>query len=147
MKGFNKSFTQFVTKRSSLLKITGVLLVLFSLNACSPKEEENAQIMSITPQDAAKMLDEKQAVIVDVREIQEWNEGHILGAKHIPVAQITTRLAELEEFRDSPVIMQCRSGVRSAQAAVKLKAAGFKEIYNMEGGILAWDEATLPTEK
>jgi rhodanese-related sulfurtransferase len=123
---------------------------IFSLMACSPSteaESKSAGIQSITPTEASKMFAAKEAVIIDVREQNEWDAGHIPGAIHIPVASLNSRLAELEQYKDSPVIMQCRSGRRSAQGAVALNAAGFKNLYNMEGGILAWDKAGLETEK
>ncbi len=120
----------------------------FSLMACSPAESEaeSAGIQSITAVDASKMFAAKEAVIIDVREKNEWDDKHIPGAIHIPVAQLNSRLAELEQYKDSHVIMQCRSGRRSAQGAVALHAAGFKKLYNMDGGILAWDKAGLETE-
>ena len=121
---------------------------IFSLMACSPSESEaeSAGIQSITPTDASTMFAAKEAVIIDVREQNEWDDKHIPGAIHIPVAQLNSRLAELEQYKDSPVIMQCRSGKRSAQGAVALNAAGFTKLYNMDGGIIAWDKAGLETE-
>lgn len=116
------------------------------LTACSPADIESQGIQSITPVDASTMFAAKEAVIIDVREQNEWDDKHIPGAIHIPVAQLNSRLAELEQYKDSPVIMQCRSGKRSAQGAVALNAAGFAKLYNMDGGILAWDKAGLETE-
>jgi len=124
------------------------LTSLFSLAACAPSntEAESAGIQSITPTEASTLFAAKEAVIIDVREQNEWDEKHIPGVIHIPIAQLNSRLAELEQYKDSPVIMQCRSGRRSAQGAVALNAVGFKKLYNMEGGILAWDKAGLTTE-
>lgn len=92
------------------------------------------------------MFTEKKAIIIDVREENEWQEQHIPGAIHIPIAQLNTKLNVLEEYKNTPVITQCKSGRRSAQAAVQLKAAGFNKIYNLDGGILAWNKAGLATE-
>ncbi len=124
------------------------LTSLFSLMACSPSETEaeSSSIQSITPVEASEMYSAKEAVIIDVREQNEWDDKHIPGAIHIPVAQLNNRLSELEQYKDRPVIMQCRSGRRSAQGALVLHNAGFKKVYNMEGGILAWDKAGLETE-
>lgn len=107
---------------------------------------ENVEIKPIDPAGAAELVKNSEAIIVDVREPNEWDQGHIPGAMHIPVAQISLRLSELEDFRNTPVVLQCRSGVRSAQAAAKLKSAGFTQLYNLEGGILAWNAANMPTE-
>lgn len=89
------------------------------------------------------MASEQKAVIVDVREDSEWNEEHIPGAVHIPLAQLKEHLSELKQYKDSPVITQCRAGGRSAKAVDVLKLAGFSKVYNMEGGIIAWEAAGL----
>lgn len=99
----------------------------------------------ISPREASAMYTDKKAVIVDVREDSEWNEAHIPGAIHIPLGQLNKRLSELEPYKDSPVITQCKSGGRSAKARDVLKSAGFSKIYSMDGGIIAWDEAGLKT--
>ncbi|HPB91917.1 MAG TPA: rhodanese-like domain-containing protein, partial [Rugosibacter sp.] len=81
------------------------------------------------------------------REDDEWKAQHIAGAIHIPLAQVETRLNELTQYKDSTVIMQCRSGKRSAKAAGTLQAAGFTKVYNLDGGIIAWDKNGLATTK
>ena len=135
---------KFLSKFSQLVFFTSI----FTLMACtSPESEaESKGVQSISPVDASEMFTAKEAVIIDVREQNEWDEKHIPGAIHIPVAQLNSRIAELEQYKDTPVIMQCRSGRRSAKGAVALHGAGFKQVYNMDGGILAWDKAGLETE-
>lgn len=105
----------------------------------------NAQVASVTPKEAAAMFAEKKAIIVDVRENDEWKAQHIAGAIHIPLTQVETRLSELAQYKNSPVILQCRSGKRSAKAAGILASAGFTQAYNLTGGILAWDKDGLQT--
>ena len=101
---------------------------------------------SISPQQASTMHSGQKAVIIDVREDSEWNEQHIPGAIHIPLAQLSERLSEIKPYKDSPVITQCRSGGRSAKAQDVLQSAGFASVYNLEGGIIAWNKAGLKTE-
>lgn len=88
----------------------------------------------------------KKAIIVDVREDSEWQEQHVPSALHIPLGQLDKRLVELKAYQHSPIITQCRSGKRSAQAQSILKSAGFTEVYNLEGGIQAWQQQGLTTE-
>jgi len=97
----------------------------------------------ITPKEAASLQTDKQAVIIDVREDSEWNQGHIPGAIHIPLGQLPSRLIELASYKNSPVIAQCQRGGRSAKAYETLKAAGFTQAYNMAGGLDAWNKAGL----
>jgi rhodanese-related sulfurtransferase len=100
----------------------------------------------ISPKEAATMRVKNQAVIVDVREKDDWNEHHIHGAVRIPLSQLNDRLAELEPYKNRPLITQCQAGMRSAQAQLMLKAAGFTKVYLMNGGIQAWHEQGLVTE-
>jgi len=116
------------------------------LMTCAVAKAKMNETDSISPKQASEMYAEQKAVIVDVREDSEWNEQHIPGAIHIPLAQLNERLPELKQYKDSPVITQCRTGRRSAQALDVLKSAGFTKVYNMDGGIMAWDKAGLKTE-
>jgi rhodanese-related sulfurtransferase len=102
-----------------------------------------ADISAISPEQAAQMQTRQKAVIVDVRENDEWNAGHIAGAIHIPLGEIQNHLADLSQYQNSPLIMQCRSGVRSAKAADILVKAGFTNVHNMSGGLNAWQKANL----
>ena len=122
------------------------LSFMFFLMGCAVAHSDSGEMESISPKEAAAMNTGKEAIIVDVREDTEWNEQHIPGAIHIPLAQLNERLSELKQYKDSPVITQCRSGRRSAQAFDVLKSAGFSKVYNMDGGIIAWDKAKLVTE-
>lgn len=100
----------------------------------------------ISPKDAATMRVKDKAVIVDVRENNDWNEHRIHGAIHIPLSQLNERLSELEPYKNRLVITQCQAGLRSAQAQLILKSAGFSKVYLMNGGIQAWHEQGLVTE-
>lgn len=101
----------------------------------------------ISPKEAATLTAEKKAVIVDVREDSEWNEGHIAGAIHIPLAQLEGHLAELQQYKNSDVITQCKSGKRSLKALEILKSAGFSKVQSMDGGIMAWSKDGLSTQQ
>lgn len=117
----------------------GVFLLLISPFAV-------AETDVISPKEAATMRVKDKAVIVDVRENDDWNEHQIHGAIHIPLSQLNERLPELERYKNSPVITQCQAGLRSAQAQLVLKSAGFSKVYLMNGGIQAWHEQGLVTE-
>lgn len=105
-----------------------------------------ADVSLISPNQAAQMQAQQKAVIVDVRENDEWKAGHIAGAVHIPLGEIQNHLADLRQYQNSQLIMQCRSGARSAKAANILAKAGFSNVQNMEGGLNAWQKANLQLE-
>ena len=117
------------------------LSFMILLMGCSVVRADSGELESISPKEASAMYAGQKAVIVDVRENSGWNAQHIPGAIHIPLAQLNERLSELKQYKDSSVITQCQSGGRSAQAFDVLKSAGFSKVYNMDGGIMAWDKA------
>jgi len=122
-----------------------ILLLLCSLLGSSALFAES--LPSVSPQQAAEMQTQQKAVIVDVRENDEWNAGHIAGAIHIPLGEIQNRVAELTQYQSQPIITQCRSGARSAKAANILKVAGFTNVHNMDGGLNAWQKADLTIQQ
>lgn len=93
-----------------------------------------------------KRLSAEPVQIIDVREPYEYKEGHIPGSKLIPLGQLTRRLNELGP-KDREVIVVCRSGSRSGQAAHQLAAMGYNKVVNLRGGILSWHRAGLPSER
>ena len=84
----------------------------------------------------------KDYFILDVRSKEEFGSGHIEGAYLIPVSELENRLAELPQ--DKPIIVHCGSGSRSTSAANILLEKGFKEIFNMTGGITEWQSKGFP---
>jgi rhodanese-related sulfurtransferase len=104
-------------------------------------------IKQIGPQEAVLLFNHEDALVIDVREQSEWADGHIGKAKHIPLGQLKNKLAELEKFKDKPIVAVCRSGQRSGSACSTLKKAGFEKLYNLAGGMIAWDQAGLPRER
>ena len=92
----------------------------------------------------AKQRIENGALLLDVREQNEYDEEHIPGAQLLPLSELSARFEdELPQGRE--IVAQCRSGKRSAQATDFLRAQGY-DVVNMEGGILAWKAEELPTE-
>jgi rhodanese-related sulfurtransferase len=87
-------------------------------------------------------LDSNQAIIIDVREPDEYKEGYIKGAVNIPLSQILTEIDHVDGCRDKKIVMQCKTGVRSMVACQNLKKDGFKHnMWNLDGGIYAWQKA------
>lgn len=78
----------------------------------------------------------RKAQLIDVREPQEYDSGHILGARNIPVTQLKQRLVEIR--KDKPVYLYCQKSSRSGRAAQILHKQGYKEIYQLKGGFKNW---------
>jgi rhodanese-related sulfurtransferase len=83
--------------------------------------------------------------LVDVREHAEFASGRIRGARLLPLGELQRRAAELD--RSQPVVCVCRSGKRSAQAVEKIAALGFDRVHQLDGGLMAWEQAGFPLEK
>ena len=83
--------------------------------------------------------------VLDVREQYEYDEKHIPNVTLLPMSEIQSRLDEIPT--DKEVIITCRSGNRSGQVTQFLEENGFDNVHNMQGGIVAWEEAGFPVEK
>lgn len=109
-----------------------------------PRGPPAPPVPSVEPRKALELVEREGALIVDVREPDEWAEARIAGARHVPLRDLAARASELP--RDRPVILQCRSGNRSARATRVLLDLGFTNVQNLEGGIGAWGADGLPVE-
>lgn len=96
---------------------------------------------------AVALMNDENCVLIDVREAHEFSEGHIQNAQHIPLGKIDERLYELEAHKNTPVIVTCQSGTRGPQACAKLIKAGFSQVYELQGGMAAWEEQKLPISR
>lgn len=101
----------------------------------------------LEPQEAVLKMNREDALVLDVREAAEFAQGHIPGARHIPLGELARRIGELEKFKGKPIVVACRSGHRSAGACGILEKNGFENVYNLAGGMIAWEAANLPVEK
>ncbi|HEY3325720.1 MAG TPA: rhodanese-like domain-containing protein [Novimethylophilus sp.] len=104
-------------------------------------------IGEVGPSEAVALINREQALVLDVRENAEYAAGHIVAAKHIPLPQLAARLAELEKWKEKPVIVNCQSEMRSAGASSLLRSNGFARVFNLGGGFAAWQAAKLPVSK
>ncbi|WP_270571909.1 MBL fold metallo-hydrolase [Bacillus glycinifermentans] len=96
----------------------------------------------ITPLDIAKLVEDGFVHVLDVRNLTEWQEGHIPNAQHIMLGTLQERLDEIK--RDCPILVQCHSGARSAIGASILQAdGGFKQVLSLSGGIVQWQKDGL----
>lgn len=123
-----------------------ILLSLFSIAGCKVAEEiekeESLEITLISPAEVYEIItNDEDYIILDVRNQDEYNEGHLGKALLIPVDELGERIDELNE--NKPIIVYCRSGVRSSIAASILIENGFTQVYDM-GGILDWQEEGFP---
>jgi len=125
-------------------KLISIFLLSLFLMACSPSD--NTAIEQLSPIESAGLQSNDFAVIIDVRSNNEWNNQRIPGAVHIPLSDLKGRMDELKSFEGKQLIMQCAVGGRSSKAVEILQEAGFANVSNMNGGLVAWQKANLPVE-
>ncbi|MEH7276976.1 rhodanese-like domain-containing protein [Neobacillus vireti] len=107
------------------------LLVVFLLTGCSGSTFEN-----VTTEKAKELIDEEKVIVLDVRTPEEYNSGHIPDSELVPLKVFEGMSEDLE--KDKNYLLVCRSGNRSQQAAEILTSKGFKNVYNMTGGMNSW---------
>ncbi|SJZ58076.1 rhodanese-like domain-containing protein [Selenihalanaerobacter shriftii] len=118
-----------------ILLIALVVFVIFK----SFSMTRNKGYESISVTEAKEMITkEKDVVVVDVRKPHEFNDGHISGAKSIPLSQLKDKYKSLDS--NKKIIMVCTAGVRSARGSKLLVQQGFDKVYNLSGGMLAWNK-------
>ncbi|MEJ2694685.1 MAG: rhodanese-like domain-containing protein [Candidatus Thiodiazotropha sp.] len=99
---------------------------------------------SVDPIAATDLINRQDAVVVDIRPTADFNKGHIINAVNIPSNGFANQVSTLNKHRNKPIIVSCRSGAQSAGACAQLRKAGFEQVYNLKGGILAWQSGNLP---
>jgi rhodanese-related sulfurtransferase len=84
-----------------------------------------------------------EALVLDVRNPDEWNDdlGHIEGARQIPLPDLSSRMGEIEGWKENPIVVVCRVGGRSRTAAELLRSSGYRQALNLEGGMVAWRQS------
>ncbi len=102
---------------------------------------------SVSTLQATLLMNQQNALVLDVRDAAEYGKGHMLNARNIPLAELEARAAELEKHKAKPVIVVCDTGNRSGRAAAALRKKGFERVFTLSGGIGAWQQAGLPVEK
>jgi rhodanese-related sulfurtransferase len=93
------------------------------------------------------LINREDALVIDVSEPDEYVAGHLPESRNIPSGRLEERIAELDKFKDSPLIVVCQTGARSSVACKKLEKLGFTKVQNLAGGISAWRTAGMPLKK
>jgi rhodanese-related sulfurtransferase len=107
--------------------------------------EAKKDITEISPGDAQQQTERGDAVLIDVREDEDWREDHAKGAKHLGRGMIELEIEEQVPDLKTPIICYCGGGSRSALVAESLQKMGYENVRSLAGGFRAWKEAGLPS--
>lgn len=98
----------------------------------------------LTPGALTQLINRDTPLIVDLSSSQDFEKGHIPGARHVPLSQFDPENKDLAKVKTLPVAVYCKSGTTSAQAAARLVKAGFQKVFWLGGGLASWQQADLP---
>jgi rhodanese-related sulfurtransferase len=102
---------------------------------------------SITVHEAVRLINDADAIVVDVRDSAEYKSAHILNARNIPLARLAVDAENMLKDKSRPVIVYCKSGNRTNEACKMLSAAGYQNVRQLKNGFFAWQDASLPVVK
>jgi rhodanese-related sulfurtransferase len=131
----------FVGQHPVLFSALGVVVVLLILNEMSGVVTGEKRL---SPQEAVRLINDRHALVLDVRAPGDFKKGHILNAINVPQAKLGERLNELGKDTARPIVVYCALGGVAAQASHTLKKAGYAEVYPIKGGLNGWLSASLP---
>ena len=129
------------------LFLVGALVVVLALVIKAEYEHQSGKANQVDPTAAIRLMNNDDAIVLDVREATDYNNGHIKDAKNVPMSSFKSQMDSLIKNKDRPVLTYCRSGNVSGKACRILKGSGFSDVHNLAGGILGWQEANLPLTK
>ena len=138
---FMERIPEFVSNHLFLVSLFVALLVMLLWNLFGASLTGVEEVDAV---DATLLINKEGGVVVDVRGAEEFAAGHIINALNLPLADMEARRAELDKYKDKPVIAVCGSGAVSARAVRDLRGAGFGRALVLRGGIAAWQGANLP---
>lgn len=122
----------------SALGAVGVLLILNEMSGVVTGEKR------LGPLEAVRLINDRNALVLDVRPPGDFKKGHILNAVNVPQAKLAERLNELGKDTARPIVVYCALGGVAAQATHQLRKAGYAEVYPLKGGLNGWLAASLP---
>lgn len=118
--------------------VTTFLLVIFT-----ELRRKASGMLTVPPTDAVKLIN-NDAVVIDLRSMEAFSNGHIVNAKSVPLDELAGHIGKLDKLKKKPVIAVCDSGIASTKAVNTLRDSGFESVYGLKGGMAAWGQAGLP---
>jgi rhodanese-related sulfurtransferase len=132
---------EFVVNHPFLFGAFAVLLVIFIRN------ETQRGGRSVSAQELVNLVNRQDAVVVDVRDKKEFEQGHIPHAVNIPYASLDSRISELSDYKEKPIVLACKMGQHAGPAGTALRKQGFVNVSRLSGGIAEWRNQNLPVVK
>lgn len=97
--------------------------------------------------DATQLINRRNAIVIDLRSADEFAQGHLPQARHLPLDELKSKVAQVAKNKNTPVLLVCQNGGPSARARDVLKEAGYAEVFTLQGGVNAWQQSGMPVIK
>lgn len=121
-------------------KIWIIIIAFLFISGCTQQESQVQKLDSIQAFEMSSQ--QSEIIIVDVRTVAEYNQGHILDSINVPLDQIRNTMEDVIESKNTPIFVVCRSGNRSAQAQSMLQSMGYTDVIDI-GSVFEWPEALV----
>ncbi|MFN2104704.1 MAG: rhodanese-like domain-containing protein [Candidatus Promineifilaceae bacterium] len=128
------------------LLLVAAFIGILAMLAGNELRHHFGKVRDVTPTEATRLINHENAVLVDIRNDKDYRDGHVVNAVHV-TAEKNEAVGKLEKYRDRPLIVCCRSGNQSRSLSAALSKKGFASVYNLKGGLHAWQQAGLPLSK
>lgn len=139
-----EEYVDFASRNWTLFALLGVVLAAFVTTEVL-RARRGGQ--AVNAAEALRLFNDENAVLVDVREIAEYRDGHIPEASNIPLEALRKNPDELAKHKSRPIIVYCKTGNRSPSVIGELKKHGFENVFHLSGGLESWKSASLPVVK
>lgn len=127
--------------------LVGAFLGLLTVLIVSELKRMTRNYQEVSTSDAVRLMNDEDALVLDVRESKDIKAGVLSGAKNIPLKDLAKRITELTKYKDQQVLVYCDIGMKSGQACQQLNKSGFANVQMLRGGASAWVSDNLPLEK
>jgi rhodanese-related sulfurtransferase len=138
-----QEFIQFFAHHWLLSGLLVILLILLMIEEARSK----GLLDQLSPQETVQKLNHESAVIIDIRNRESFQGGHIVGAVNLPQTELAKDLSKLNKYKDRPLIIVCLTGQGAGKLVLQLKKQSFDKVFALAGGIGAWKRAEMPMVK
>lgn len=129
------------------LLVAAFIIALIALIVLEARSKGLSGKQSLTPHQATRLINSEKAVVIDIRDADTYQKGHITNAINIPATELDKNLKRLEKYKQQPLIIVCGTGQKSGYFMNKLRKQGYENVYIMTGGMNAWKNASMPVVK
>ena len=141
----NHTMQQIIELLSVNWAMSAALLIVFTLILVNEIQFLKKKGKELSPQAVVSLINNDNAVVIDIRDIESFQNGHILDALHAKPEDFS--LPKMGQYKEKSLVLVCNRGIQAGQLAIKLRSLGFKHPIVLSGGMTAWEQALLPVHK